>query len=147
MSFTTIRPVLLIVCAGILAACTAIPMASTDEDSLAKRFAVRPDKARIYLYRDQSFGFAFPMTVALAGHATSRTLGQTYVVWEVEPGPYELTSYAEDTSTVRLNTEPGKAYYIWQEVKIGFWKARSELHHVDEERGRKGVIECRLGQS
>jgi hypothetical protein len=144
MSITTIRAVLLILGTGILTGCTAIPLASNDDDGRAKTFAVSPDKARIYLYRDQSFGFAFPMKVALGRHATARTLGQTYVVWEVEPGPYEVTSYAEDVSTVRLNTEPGKVYYVWQEVKIGFWKARSMLHEVDEDRGRKGVIDCRL---
>ena len=128
MTGTTIRFIATIICAGMLASCTAIPLASTDEDLEAKTFAVRPDKAKIYLYRDQSFGFAFPMTVTLTGRATARTVGQTYLVWEVDPGSYELTSYAEDTSTLRLNTEAGKAYYVWQEVKLGFWKARSLLH-------------------
>jgi hypothetical protein len=142
-------PALLLLILGIslLGGCAAIPMASTHEDLQAKRFAVWPDKASIYVYRNQSFGFAFPMTLELAGHATARTVGQTYVVWEVEPGAYELTSYAEDTSTVRLNTEPGKAYYIWQEVKVGLWKARTALHQVDEDQGRKGVLQCRLGKS
>jgi hypothetical protein len=141
-----IPALLLILCIGLLGACTAIPMASTHEDLQAKRFAVRPHKASIYVYRDQSFGFAFPMTLELAGHAKARTVGQTYVLWEVDPGAYELTSYAEDTSTLRLHTEPGKAYYVWQEVKVGLWKARTALHRVDEEQGRKGVLECRLGK-
>jgi hypothetical protein len=116
------------------------------DDIRAKSSTVRPDKAHIYVYRNESFGFAVPMTVAVDGRASGRTVAQTYVMWEVDPGPHEITSYAEDTSAVSINAEPGKAYFIWQEVKLGFWKARSRLHSVDEETGRKFVAACRLGQ-
>ena len=49
-------------------------------------------------------------------------------------------------ATLTLQTEPGKSYYVWQEVKIGFWKARSRLHAVDESTGRKAVVGCDLGE-
>ena len=44
---------------------------------------------------------------------------------------------------MKLNTVGGKAYYIWQEVKMGMWMARTLVQEVDEETGRKGVGECK----
>ena len=138
---------LLIVSIGIFAGCAAIPMGSMEDDVRAKSFAVNPKKVNIYVYRSESFGFAVPMKVSLDGRAAGRTLGQTYLMWEVDPGLHEIWSLGEDTAIVRLNAEPGKAYYVWQEVKIGMWMARSLLHLVDEETGRQGVTGCKLGKS
>jgi hypothetical protein len=118
-----------------------------EHDARAKSFSVRPDKANVYVFRHESIGFAIPMTVAFDGLLAGQTVAQTYLMWEVEPGLHEITSYAEDISSVKLNTEPGKVYYIWQEVKIGLWKARSLLRQVDEQTGRKWVTECKLGKS
>jgi hypothetical protein len=137
---------LLVACALGLGGCTSIPLGSLQDDLRAKSAVVRPGKAQIYVYRYESLGFAVPITVKLDGRASGRTVGQTYVMWEVEPGLHEISSHAEDASAVSLNAEPGKAYFIWQEVKVGLWKARSSLHHVDEETGRKYVAGCRLGQ-
>jgi len=87
------------------------------------------------------------MTVSLDGKLAGQTGPQTYFMWEVEPGPHEVTSTAENTVSLKLNTEAGKAYYIWQEVKMGFWMARSLLQQVDEQTGRKEVAECKRVQS
>jgi hypothetical protein len=118
-----------------------------DEDTKAKSFEVRPDKSNIYVYRNESIGGAIPMTVALNGKVAGQTAMQTYFLFEVDPGPYELSSIAENTSTLKLNTEAGKAYFVWQEVKMGMWMARSQLQQVDEQTGRKGVAECKRAQS
>jgi len=139
--------ILLILAAATLDGCGTVPMGSTEEDIRAKSFAVSPEKAVIYVYRAESLGFAVPMTVGLDGREVGQTVGQTYFMWEVDPGPHEITSHAEDIVTVKLNTEPGKYYYVWQEVKIGVWMARSLLHEVDEATGRHGVTECKLGKS
>jgi hypothetical protein len=38
----------------------------------------------------------------------------------------------------------GKIYYVWQEVKMGMFSARSALHQVDAAKGQKGVEESKL---
>jgi len=139
-------PALLLLLATV-AGCASVPMASLDDDTEAKNFTVRTDKASIYLYRNEVFGGAIPLTVALDGKVAGQTGPQTYFLWEVEPGPHEVSSISENTSTLALDTEAGKAYYIWQEVKMGLWMARSLLQEVDEETGRKGVSECKRAQS
>lgn len=142
------RPLgLLVVLALLSGGCASVPMGAADDDARAKDFSIRPDKATIYLYRDELLGFAFVMTVALNGRRAGQTVGQTFLRWEVDPGVQEIASYTEDIASVKLNAEAGKSYYVWQEVKIGFWAAQSTLHEVDESIGRQGVVKCRLAKS
>jgi hypothetical protein len=130
-----------------LGGCASVPMASLDDDTRGKSFSVRPDKSSIYLYRNESLGGAIPMTVALDGKVAGQTGPQTYFMWEVDPGAHEIASHAENIVTIKLTTEAGKTYFVWQEVKMGLWMARSALQQVDEETGRKGVAECKRAQS
>ncbi len=113
---------------------------------MAKAFLAKPDKAIIYLYRSETLGFAAPITVAVDGRTAGKTLGQTYLVLEVEPGEHEIASVAEDMATLRIIAQPGQQYYVWQEVKVGMWKVRSKLHRVDEAQGQSGVAECAIAK-
>lgn len=128
----------------VFAGCAAVPMASLDQDAEAKKFAVPADKARIYVYRNESIGGAVPMTVSLDGRVMGRSAMQTYFMWDLPPGKHTITSHAEDVSNLTLETVTGNAYYVWQEVKMGMWFARSLLQQVDEKTGRAGVLECKL---
>ncbi len=136
-----------LVFAIMLTGCATVPMASLEHDSAAKEFVVPPDVSRIYLYRNESFGGAIPMTVSLDGQTMGQTGPKTYYMWDVPPGDHTVSSYAEDVSELKLTTMPGRAYYVWQEVKMGLWSARSQLQEVDEATGRSGVLECKLAQS
>lgn len=129
------------------AGCASVPMGSAEDDVRGKTFAARPGKASIYLYRNEALGFAVAMSVSIDGRPAGKTLAETYFVWEVEPGEHKITSYAEDVHAVTLHTQAGESYYVWQEVKVGLWSARSQLQEVDAEVGRQGVIQCKLGRS
>jgi hypothetical protein len=132
---------------AIATGCASVPMASLEEDAKAKAFVVPAAKSSIYVYRNESIGGAIPMTVALNGRLAGQSAMLTYFVFEVDPGSHEISSVAENTSTLKLTTEAGKAYFVWQEVKMGMWMARSQLQQVDEQTGRKGVAECKRAQS
>lgn len=133
--------------ATVVSGCASVPMASLDEDTKAKTFSVREGKSNIYVYRNESFGGAIPMTVALDGKVAGQTGPKTYFLFEVDPGAHEVSSIAENTATVKLDTAPGKSYYVWQEVKMGVWMARSQLQQVDEATGKQAVAECKRAQS
>lgn len=130
-----------------MSGCASVPMASMDEDAKAKSFVVQKDKSNIYVYRNESLGSAIPMTVALNGKVAGQSAAQTYFLFEVDPGAHEVSSISENTSTVKLIAVAGKSYYVWQEVKMGMWMARSQLQEVDEQTGRKGVAECKRTHS
>jgi len=132
---------------ALVSGCASVPMASLDDDTSAKTFAVKEGKSSIYVYRNESFGGAIPITVALNGKVAGQTGPQTFFLFEVDPGAHEVSSIAENNSLLKLNTEPGKSYFVWQEVKMGMWMARSLLQQVDDATGRKGVAECKRAQA
>jgi PBP1b-binding outer membrane lipoprotein LpoB len=127
--------------------CASVQMASPEQDAAAKTFSVKPDKANIYVYRNETFGAAIKMPVALNGKLVGDTAAKTYMKLEVPAGEHTLMSKTENDSTVKVNTVAGKNYFVWQEVKMGLWAARSNLQQVEETAGREAVNECKLIES
>lgn len=128
----------------LLTGCASIPMASVEQDTQAKTFAVKPDKANIYLYRNESLGGAVRMDVLLDGKPVGKTSAKTYMKLEVAPGQHTLMSKAENDDVLNISTDAGKNYFVWQESKMGILYARNLLHLVDEKTGKAGVEECKL---
>ncbi|SMC29229.1 Protein of unknown function [Andreprevotia lacus DSM 23236] len=129
---------------ALFSGCASVPAAKESADKAAKEFKVQPGKANIYVYRNETFGAAVTMPVALDGKLAGKTASKTYFAFEVEPGQHEILSETEDTSKLQLNVEAGANYYVWQEVKMGVLSARSKLQTVDAQTGQKGVQECKL---
>lgn len=126
--------------------CASVQMASTEMDNTAKTYAVKPDKANIYVYRNEAMGAAIKMPVALNGRMVGDTAAKTFLLLEVAPGSHTLISKTENDSVLNLNTVAGRNYFVWQEVKMGLMSARSALQLVDEPTGKAGVAECNLVQ-
>jgi hypothetical protein len=124
--------------------CATVQMASSEQDTAAKSFAVKPDKANIYVYRNETFGAAIKMPVALNGKPVGDTAARTYLLLQVEPGRHSVTSKSENDSGVTVDAAAGRNYFLWQEVKMGLMAARSNLQLVDEATGKAGVAECKL---
>lgn len=127
-----------------LSACASVPMATEDEDARAKQAAVPSGKSLIYLYRNETFGAAVKLNVTLDGRDAGETASKTYFMWTVNPGQHNIVSKGENNATLAVDTKPGQRYYVWQEVKMGMWQPRSNLHVVDEATGREAVKECKL---
>ena len=128
----------------LLIGCASVPMAPMDIDAKAKEFSPEPNKASLYVYRNENFGAAIPMTVSVNGKTLGQTAAQTYFRLNIMPGQYTVESYTENVSSLPLSVEAGKNYFVWQEVKMGMWAARSMLQQVDESTGRAGVVESKL---
>jgi hypothetical protein len=137
---------LAITAALLLGACASVPMAPPEMDLKAKNMSAPGDKALVYLYRNESMGAAIKMTVNLDGRYQGQTASKTYFMWLLPPGRHEFASVTENTATLPLDAKAGETYYIWQEVKMGAWSARSKLQLVDPATGRKGVEESKLIQ-
>ena len=133
-----------IVAMVLAAGCASVPMAGKERDTAAKSFTPKPEKSQIYVYRNEMMGSAVTMTVSLDGKVVGRTGPKTFFWWEVEPGVHTIASHTENVSELRIKAEAGKLYFVWQEVKMGWWGARSALQEVDEPTGKSGVMECEL---
>lgn len=130
----------------LLSGCASAPMAPIDQDTKAKDFSPAPNKASLYIYRNEIFGAAIPMTVSVNGKTLGQTAAHTYFRLNLIPGKYNVESHSANTSALSLTTEAGKNYFVWQEVKmgIGMGMAQSLLQQTDEATGRAGVIESKL---
>lgn len=138
--FTTIT----VLGATLLTGCASVKMASPNDDAKAKTFATNSNQANLYIYRNESMGGAVRMAVEMDGKEIGKTASKTYLVTSVSPGKHTLISKAENDSSLDLNAEAGKNYYVWQEVKMGLLSARSKLQLVDATQGQAGVKESQL---
>ena len=136
-----------VLAAAILAgsACASVPMAPADFDSAAKAFAPPPpDRAHVYVYRNESFGGAVKMDLFMDGLPAGSTVSKTFALVPVRPGPHKFVSKAENDSELPLLAQPGQNIFVWQEVKMGFLYARNKLQLVSPQQGQAGVLECKL---
>lgn len=129
-----------------LGGCASVPMATPQQDAAAKQFTVPPGESRIYLYRNETFGAAITMPVALDGKLMGKTASKTYFVWDVAPGHHLIESKTENDSKLTLDTVAGQPYFVWQEVKMGLFSPGSKLHLMNRQAGEKGVLECKLAR-
>lgn len=132
---------------AILVGCASVPMGDPQQDATLKTFAVAPDKAGLFIYRNESSAVAVKMDVQLDGTPLGQTAAMTYLYTPVAPGKHTITSSAENTDTLEVDIKAGALAYVWQEVKVGVLSARVELHLMREEEGRNGVLECKLAMS
>jgi len=137
----------IVLCICVLAsACASVPLAPSEADAQAKRFEPPPPgHANLYVFRDESYGGAVRMSVNLDGAALGDTAAKTYLYTPIPAGVHTVVSKAENDSSAVIDAQPGATYFLWQEVKMGMWSARSALQQVQDERGRAGVLECKLG--
>jgi hypothetical protein len=96
------------------------------------------------VFRNETMGAAIKMTVLLDGKLLGDTASKTYLYTDLEPGNHKLISKTENDSVLDFNAVAGKIYYVWQEVKMGLFAARSNLQIVDEKTGQAGVVESKL---
>lgn len=128
----------------LLGGCASIPMAPVDQDIKAKNFAPSPNRASLYIFRNESFGGGSPFLVMVNGKALGQTAAQTYFFLSLRPGKYNIESHAENASSLSILIEPNKNYFVWQQVKLGLFHPRGSLEIVDENVGRSGVMESKL---
>lgn len=131
-------------CMLVMSGCASVQMGDTQVDAKLKTFTPPKDKAALYVYRNETFGAALKMTVLLDGKILGDTASKTYLYAELEPGKHRLTSKTENDSVLDFEAIAGKIYYVWQEVKMGLWQARSQLQMMDEKTGQAGVLESQL---
>jgi hypothetical protein len=126
------------------AGCATVPKADQSEDAAAKQFRAPADKGRVYIYRSAFIGQAVAIPIHINGKPWGQTQGKSYLIADLAPGEHTFLSKAENDSTVKVNVEAGKLYFVWQEVNMGFVMARAHLWLVDASKGRADVMQTSL---
>ena len=119
-------------------------LASRDADIEAKKFLPVPDKAVLYIYRNQFIGSAWQVPITINGKLIGNTGGFTFFRKTLPPGEHIVESWADNPVQITLNLEAGNIYYVRHRTRSGMTKIRAELHLVDEATGRQGVNKGKL---
>ena len=145
MKYKSVFVVAVLAVTSLMGGCASVPMAGANEDAKAKSFVAPTDgRANLYVYRNESFGAAIKMPLLLDNMAIGDTAAHTYAFQQLTPGQHMLVSKTEKDVSLAIDAEAGKNYYVWQEVKMGMWAARSALHLVDDKTGEEAVKDCKL---
>jgi hypothetical protein len=131
-----------------LAGCASVPMASVEDDNLRKKFnPPAKNSSALYIYRNSNFGGALKKTVYVDGEMIGETAPMTYFYTLVKPGEHTLSTESEfSPNDLKIKTEGGKNYFIQQQIKMGVFVGGAKLELVPEDKGKKGVLECKLAK-
>jgi hypothetical protein len=143
----TTRPLLTVLAISVTPTIwSSLQSADEQHDAARKAFVAASDRAGLYIYRNEHMGGAFTMGVPIGGDGVALTGAMTYLHRDLTPGPHNVTPHAENNDCMGFEVRPGTLTCIWQQVKTDLLRARSKLHLVAEEKGRKRVREARFGR-
>lgn len=96
--------------------------------------------AYIYFFRLPNYsGSAAKMTIKANGQPVVRLRNASYFKYEVQPGDYVFSTGSGESSSVRINIESGKDYYIKCYINMGFWSGIPIVELVDRDSGRASI--------
>ncbi len=134
------RIAMLAVCLVLLAGCATTQMIKPEQPP---SLAAKPDSATLVIVRDTFFGGALVFWNYLDGRFIGETMGNTYLVTEVEPGAHYVVSATENTGVAHLDFESGKRYFLRQGVTIGVWRARtSGFFPMTAQEAQEAIQDC-----
>ena len=131
---------------SILSGCASVPMASMEQDKIAKQFSKPPQgSAGIYIYRNSNLGGALKKDLYIGGNKIGETAPMTYFYKRVKAGEHKLSTESEfSDNDLILQAEGGMNYFVNQYIKLGMFVGGAGLELVSEKDGKSGVLECEL---
>jgi len=126
--------------AGLLFALSACaPLPPLPGDAAAKRFEPVPDRAVIYLVRNQ-VEREFVASIMLNDQPIGATYKGTYIRMVLPAGTHRIAGMAGDGGSIRVQTEQGKIYFVDQRTMGYDTLTRSTFQLVDADFGRSMVL-------
>lgn len=122
----------------LLAACSATPEASREEDALAKEFLSHPNAATIYVYRSEFNHLDLDSVLYVDGRLIGSTLPGAYFRVDTVPGRHVLHGTGVDVGSIAIDARPGQVYFVSLDVVGG----HSNFRLVNDAFGRDRVRAC-----
>lgn len=126
-----------------VAACAPLP--PSPQDLQAKRFETLPDKAVVYLFRDDPDLSSEPTPVMVDDAMRGTTYPGTYFRLELAPGRHRIAGFAGDSGVIEIDVSAGRIHFLQQSVTRPFrFPAHSHFRFVNENYGREAVLRGEL---
>ncbi len=111
----------------LLAGCTSWKLSGPSATALQPGSPTPAGTAKVCVFRTALVAIAMTFPTRDNGTLVGATSGPTYFCYLAEPGEHEVVVEADNVETARLLAEPGKSYFLKQEVDFifGYVKCRS----------------------
>jgi hypothetical protein len=134
------KAVLVLLCMAMMAGCATTHMTKPEK---APELVTQPDKAQLVIIRETMFGGAIVFWNYLDGRLIGETMGQSYFITPVAPGPHHVVVASENTCAAQFDFKPGKTYFLGEGVAMGVWRARSSgFYPMTLEDATKAMNSC-----
>ena len=131
---------LLLILAGTLGACAAVPLATPQENAMGKRFEPPPaDKGALYVYRQGLLGAAAPVNVTVGGGLNIALGPDTWVRLEGDPGPLEVRCAGDSSAVRRIDVAAGETRYVEVAYRIRLMSPGCSVAEVSPGQGQSAV--------
>ena len=87
------------------------------------------------------FGNKVQSKLAVDGQWVGVNRGRNYFFLALEPGEHYFCSKAENRSSMALQVEAGRTYFL-EQIKMGLMKARNKLALMADQKGREKLATC-----
>ena len=124
--------------AALVSACIFTPLASPQQDTLAKEFITHPDASTIYVYRSPFNQHDADTVLYLDGRMLGMTRPATYYRIDTTPAAHTLHGTGSDIGQLMMDTRAGHVYFVAVDVIGG----HSTFRLIPEEVGRDQVRRC-----
>ena len=109
----------------------------------AKAVAALPplakDEARVFVYRDSSFGLMVQPTLLFDGVKIGQATPKSFIALRVKAGEHRLSTTTETETAMALNVKPGEEIYVRVSMAMGLLLGRMEFSRVTPEQGREDM--------
>jgi hypothetical protein len=142
----------------LLSGCATAPLATIQDDTIAKLFKPIKGKSSIYLYslhcRNMTFDRGI-ITVTIDNKILRKNSFKTYLKLTLDPGKHIITSQMKfgKITTLEIETEKNKNYFIGQSFETSnsfatiFSSPWVEMNQDFQSKGIKKVRECKLAKT
>lgn len=134
---------LLVIAAAVLVTgCASVQKTPKEASAQSKQFSPpNPGNAGLYVYRDTMLGAALKKDVWIDGRCLGETGPYVFFHTEVEGGKTHKISTESEFSPndLEMMFEPGKNYYLRQNMKWGVFVHGAVLRQVPEEQAKAAI--------
>jgi len=135
------KSLLVFSCFLLLASCATTHMLKPEK---APELTSSPDKATLVIIREAWLGGSIVFWNYLDRKLIGETMGQTYFVTPVTPGPHYVVVATENTGVAHFDFKPGKTYFLGEGIAMGIWRARtSGFYPMTHEDAAKAMKNCK----
>lgn len=142
MNQVLIKYTLLTVLFALITGCTSlseIPYTKSVKRYEPEQHTESTTDALVYIVRDGSYGHLIYTPVLVNNTEVASTYINSYLRMALPAGEYEITSQAENASSMRLSLESGKIYYLNQTLTPGQFSVKTKLQLATQSTNRTGL--------